>query len=186
MERVGSLTVICGPMFAGKTTKLLNYFTNADECVVIKPNFDDRYSKNEVVTHNGVKMPCYTVRRCDEWELMRFADTKKRVLIDEVQFMDPLVLSAVKLLLENGVDVYAAGLDMDYKGEPFVTTCMLMGIADRILKFNSICTKCGEPASRSYRKDKSVLSTFVLGSEELCVDCFMKYTKKGVDLSEND
>lgn len=190
MERTGSLTVICGPMFAGKTTKLLSYITNEEDCVVVKPSCDGRYSQTEVVTHDGKRVPCYVVEDTEENEILRFTDTKKKVLIDEVQFMSGLILYSIQFLLKNGVDVVVAGLDTNYRDEPFHIMGELMCIADRIIKLTSICIKCGDSATKTYMKDATKPYAFRIGGSELyepmCPTCYNKYSKKGVDFSEND
>ncbi|MFT3997368.1 MAG: hypothetical protein QM667_08170 [Asticcacaulis sp.] len=154
----GRLTVICGPMFAGKTTELLKrilWARNGErkDVLVLKTEFDVRYSHTEVITHDGLAAEAVVLRA--------FADVEARfpeadlICLDEVQFfqnMDRDVVEVVKGLLESGIDVVAAGLDTNWKGEPFAVTGLLMAMADEVVKLRAHCAMCGQPAHKSFKK----------------------------------
>jgi len=154
----GRLTVICGPMFAGKTTELLKrilWARNGErkDVLVVKTAFDVRYSRTEVITHDGLAAEAVV--------LHAFADIEPRfqeadlVCFDEVQFfqnMDRDVVTVIRELLAAGTDVVAAGLDTNWKGEPFGVTGLLMAMADEVVKLKAHCAVCGQPAYKSFKK----------------------------------
>lgn len=161
----GSLTVVCGPMFAGKTTEILRRVLWAKsgqerEVVVLKPAFDDRYAESEIVSHDGLRATAENVTALPDL-MARFSAasrfTPPLVLLDEVQFFtDPYVVGDVeewvRALLRQGVDVVAGGLDMDVNGQPFRVTGTLAAMADEVIKATAFCTVCGRPASKTYLK----------------------------------
>lgn len=154
----GRLTVICGPMFAGKTTELLKrilWARNGErkDVLVVKTAFDVRYSRTEVITHDGLAAEAVV--------LHAFADIDARfqeadlVCFDEVQFfqnMDRDVVEVIKRLLESGTDVAVAGLDTNWKGEAFAVTGLLLAMADEVVKLRAHCAVCGQPAHKSFKK----------------------------------
>jgi len=154
----GLLDVYAGPMYAGKTSKLLqrvlwlNHQTK--KVLVIKPATDNRYSEDTITTHNQLSYPCISITDFDEIEehfnIMPYNyDT---VCLDEVQFMDTKsTREGVETWLRSGVNVVASGLDQDSRGIPFETTSQLLGLADCIEKIKAVCTVCGKPATKTYR-----------------------------------
>lgn len=153
----GTLEVICGPMFAGKTTELLKKVLWAknglsQKVKVFKPAFDNRYSETEIVSHDGL--------RTDADSILTWQDLDKEydlVVFDEVQFFtDPYftgdLIDIVSNLLMNGTNVLATGLDMDWRGRPFCVTSMLLGMADKVKKLKAVCSISGGPAGKTYKK----------------------------------
>ncbi|MDC7682290.1 thymidine kinase [Asticcacaulis sp. BYS171W] len=154
----GKLTVICGPMFAGKTTELLKrilWARNGENknVLVLKTAFDNRYADTRVVSHNGLSADAKAIRRfADIADLSREAEL---VCLDEVQFftgMDMDVVEFVSDLLHGGRDIVVAGLDTNWKGEPFPATALLMAMADEVIKLKAHCSVCGQPAYKSFKK----------------------------------
>lgn len=183
------LYVNTGTMFGGKTSALLRQgerFLYANKKVVyIKPLLDNRYSEGEIVTHKGVKVEAINVDTA-----LPFITASPEVvladviLIDEVQFFHPIIVSEVESLLEQGKKVYVSGLDLNFMGDPFNTTMLLMAKADVVEKHNAICGTegCGNNAVFTYKKDTS-LRIVDLGSEDkyvpMCRDCYKKATLGG-------
>ncbi len=154
----GSLEVFAGPMYAGKTTLLLQRVLWLDhqqkKILVIKPSKDNRYNEDTIVTHNQLSYPCISFSEFseieDNYNIMPY--NYNTVCLDEVQFMDCKdTLSSVEMWLRNGVNVIAAGLDQDSRGIPFETTSQLLGLADKSEKIKAICTVCGKEATKTYR-----------------------------------
>ena len=154
----GSLEVFAGPMYAGKTTLLLQRVLWLDhqqkKILVIKPSKDNRYNEDTIVTHNQLSYPCISFSEFseieDNYNIMPY--NYNTVCLDEVQFMDGKdTLSSVEMWLRNGVNVIAAGLDQDSRGIPFETTSQLLGLADKSEKIKAICTVCGKEATKTYR-----------------------------------
>tara|TARA_S200000501_G_scaffold348290_1_gene363351 strand:- start:1975 stop:2529 length:555 start_codon:yes stop_codon:yes gene_type:complete len=154
----GSLEVFAGPMYAGKTTLLLQRVLWLDhqqkKILVIKPSKDNRYNEDTIVTHNQLSYPCISFSEFseieDNYNIMPY--NYNTICLDEVQFMDPKdTLSSVEIWLRNGVNVIAAGLDQDSRGIPFETTSQLLGLADISEKITAICTTCGKEATKTYR-----------------------------------
>ena len=154
----GSLEVFAGPMYAGKTTLLLQRVLWLDhqqkKILVIKPARDNRYNEDTIVTHNQLSYPCISFNEFseieDNYNIMPY--NYNTVCLDEVQFMNTKdTLSSVEIWLRNGVNVVAAGLDQDSRGVPFETTSQLLGLADKSEKIKAICTTCGKEATKTYR-----------------------------------
>ena len=154
----GLLDVYAGPMYAGKTSKLLQrvlWLNHQNKKVlVIKPAKDNRYSEDTITTHNQLSYPCISITDFDEVEehfnIMPYNyDT---VCLDEVQFMDTKsTVEGVETWLRHGVNVVASGLDQDSRGIPFETTSQLLGLADCVEKIKAVCTVCGKVATKTYR-----------------------------------
>ena len=156
----GTLEVVCGPMFAGKTTEVLKrvlWAKNGENknVIVFKPLFDTRYAETEIVSHDGLKTTALPIK---EWvNLERDYDL---VVFDEVQFFEPPhfdqdLPEVIRMLLKDGTNVLAAGLDMDWQGKPFRTTAMLLAMADKVKKLKANCTVSGKSAGKTFKKTKS-------------------------------
>jgi thymidine kinase len=150
----GWIEVICGSMFSGKTEELIRRVRRAQiarqKVQVFKPALDDRYAVEKVTSHNGVHFEATPVR--DAVELMSLVESDTTVVtVDEAQFFDWQIAEACKALADRGIRVIVAGLDMDFRGEPFGPMPLLMAQAERIDKLQAICVKCGAPASRTQR-----------------------------------
>jgi thymidine kinase len=166
-ERRGWIEVICGSMFSGKTEELIRRLKRAkianQSVEIFKPAIDVRYSQNEVVSHDANAIISTPIENSQTILLM--ANNVNVVGIDEAQFFDDQVVSVCKTLAMQGTRVIVAGLDMDYKGNPFGQMPNLLAIADYITKLHAICVQCGNIANISYRKT-SEGSQVLLGEKE--------------------
>lgn len=154
--RPGMVEVITGCMFAGKTEELIrriNVFEFAKkEVVVFKPKIDNRYSEDKVVSHAGSSVQSIQVSNCKE--MMDYLDQHPEfeiVAIDEVQFFDDEIILGINELADSGKRVMVAGLDMDFRGEPFGVMPTLMTQAEFVTKLTAVCTQCGSPGTRTQR-----------------------------------
>jgi len=176
-EKTGKLTIVTGPMFAGKTTWLLSFARSQPEggFVVFKPTIDIRFSLDHCVTHDGDKLPSMHLQT-ESPSFPELGDDIKTILIDELNFfaIDTL-LPQIKKQLSKGRNVVGVGLLYDYLKQPFGATLPLSKVADTVITLFAICDKCGEKAEHVYRKDKST-QTIILGAKELygasCVACW--------------
>jgi thymidine kinase len=178
----GNLLVYTGPMYAGKTTALIAELEEGLEenqrVLVVKPAIDNRYSDEDVVSHDGVSLQKTTghkVRKLGTNDILYLAelDHVDLLLIDEAQFFTTLCREAVGDYLACGIDVIAVGLDMDSEGQPFGSMPYLLTIANNIYKLTGICSVCGEEATRTFRKLTASSSNQVLigGSETYEARC---------------
>jgi thymidine kinase len=150
----GSLTVITGSMFSGKTEELIRRVRRAlyarRSVQVFKPAVDTRTDDTVIRSHNGIRH--LAVAAPDSRNLMTQVDPNTDIIaIEEVQFFDSGIVDACQTLADQGHQVIVAGLDMDFRGRPFGPMPTLMAIADEVVKLRAICTKCGMDASRSQR-----------------------------------
>jgi thymidine kinase len=157
MPATGSLEVITGPMFSGKTDELIRRLRRAriahQKVQVFFPALDTRYSGYEygkLTSHAGAEFDASPVRAAEEI-LHAVEDGTSIVAIDEAQFFDDDILPAVARMVGSGLRVIVAGLDTDFRGEPFGPMPFLMAEAERLDKLQAICMVCGEPASRTQR-----------------------------------
>lgn len=150
----GWLEVICGCMFAGKTEELIrriNVLSYAKKKItVFKPEIDNRYSETEIVSHAGTKVPCIVVEKAKD--ILKYVDNNSDVVaIDEVQFFDKDIVDVCEYLADKGIRVMVAGLDKDFRGEPFGVLPELLTRAEFVTKLTAVCAKCGAPATRTQR-----------------------------------
>jgi len=147
----GQLEVICGPMFAGKSSELLRRLQRARiahlQYKLFKSILDDRYSETEVVTHEGSKMPSIPIQ--DPNKIVAMSQGARIVAIDEVQFLDVEIIDVIHALVKDQKRVIVSGLDQDAFGNTFGSMGDLLASADFVTKLKSICTVCGEPASKT-------------------------------------
>ncbi len=152
--REGWLEVISGCMFAGKTEELIrriNVLSFAKKNIIVfKPKIDDRYSDTEIVSHAGMHVPCIVIEKAAEI-LEHVQDNTQVVAIDEVQFFDEEIVDVCEYLADHGLRVMAAGLDEDFRGEPFGVMPQLLTRAEFVTKLTAVCAKCGAPATRTQR-----------------------------------
>ena len=152
--RTGSLTVITGSMFSGKTEELIRRVRRAlyarRSAQVFKHALDTRSKAAEIRSHNGVPHEAVAVATSEEL-LEGVGETVDVVAIEEVQFFDAGIVEACQRLADSGYDVICAGLDMDFRGQPFGPMPALMAEADEVVKLRAICARCGRDASRSQR-----------------------------------
>lgn len=150
----GWLETISGCMFAGKTEELIRRIKVLEfakkEIMVFKPEIDNRYSTTQVVSHAGSSVESYVVKNATDI-LKMVKDSTSVVAIDEVQFFDDDVCEVCDILANEGKRVMVAGLDTDFRGEPFGPMPTLMTQAEFVTKLTAICNKCGAPATRTQR-----------------------------------
>jgi thymidine kinase len=150
----GSIEVICGSMFSGKTDELIRRLIRAtiakQKVQVFKPAIDIRYAVEKVTSHMGTNFEAIPVEKAAEIRNKLEKDTTV-VGIDEAQFMDAEIVNIAQELAERGIRVLIAGLDMDFRGEPFGPMPLLMSKAERVDKLHAICMVCGDEASRTQR-----------------------------------
>lgn len=150
----GWIEVITGCMFAGKTEELLRRVRRVEyakqNILVFKPILDSRYSSEEVVSHNNERAKSIGIRNSSEI-LEAVTDDVSVVAIDEVQFLDKGIVDVAESLANKGVRVIIAGLDRDFRGEPFGVMPELMARAEYVTKLSAICQVCGTLATRTQR-----------------------------------
>ncbi len=150
----GWVEVITGPMFAGKTEELIRRVKRMDYAkknyMIFKPVIDNRYSVDEVVSHSKKKASAINIQHGSEIKRHLKKNTQA-IVIDEVQFFDESLIDYVQGFADEGYRVICAGLDTDFKAEPFIVTSKLLGIAEDVTKLNAICMKCGGLATRTQR-----------------------------------
>ncbi|ADD01451.1 MULTISPECIES: thymidine kinase [Thermoanaerobacter] len=150
----GFIEVIVGPMFSGKSEELIRRIKRAQiakqKVQVFKPAIDDRYSIDKVVSHNGTNINAISVVKASEI-IEHLEHDIEVIAIDEIQFFDHLLVDVVREIADLGKRVICAGLDMDFRGEPFGPTPDVMAIAESVDKLTAICVKCGNPATRTQR-----------------------------------
>lgn len=154
MNQSGWVELICGSMFSGKSEELIRRVRRAtfanQNVLVFKPAIDDRYDDTAVVSHNGASTIAIPIVNSEEILDHLPADIDI-VGIDEVQFFDEHVTDIVEELANRGIRVITAGLDTDFRGEPFGPVPKLMALSESVTKLNAICPVCGSPASRTQR-----------------------------------
>ena len=176
-KKAGSIEVICGSMFSGKTEELIRRMKRAQfakqKVEIYKPCIDVRYSEDQVVSHDSHSIPSTPIDSPASMLLLS-ADVEV-VGIDEAQFFDETLVDVVQTLANRGIRVIIAGLDTDFLGKPFGPMPALMAIAEDIQKVHAICVKCGSPANHSHRLVKND-ALVVLGEkdeyEPLCRHCY--------------
>jgi len=153
-HRTGRLEVITGPMFCGKTDELIRRLRRAviakQKIQVFKPGFDVRYHSEKVTSHAGNEYDAVPIEQVSEIP-KRLSDQVTVVAIDEAQFFGEQIVPVVQDLVEEGIRVIVAGLDMDFRGEPFGLMPELLAKAEVVDKLHAICMTCGEKATRTQR-----------------------------------
>ncbi|MEC5424450.1 thymidine kinase [Virgibacillus sp. C22-A2] len=154
MKQSGWVEVICGSMFSGKSEELIRRVRRATygnlSVRVFKPAIDNRYDKESVVSHNGSSTIARPVASSNE--ILEHIEKNIDIIgIDEVQFFDGNIVDVADDLANQGIRVIAAGLDTDFRGEPFGPVPELMALSESVTKLNAICPVCGSPASRTQR-----------------------------------
>lgn len=150
----GWVEVISGCMFAGKTEELIRRIKVLEfarkEIMVFKPSIDNRYSDTMVVSHAGSSVESHVIS--DPREILKMVSDKTDVVaIDEVQFFDDSICEVCSILARRGKRVMCAGLDTDFRGEPFGPMSKLITQAEFVTKLTAVCNKCGAPATRTQR-----------------------------------
>lgn len=150
----GWLEVITGPMFAGKSEELIRRIKTLSytkmKIIAFKPAIDDRYDKTAIASHDGAKYEAYAIKNAQSILELVKEDTQV-VAIDEIQFFDMSIVKICEELADRGIRVIAAGLDLDFKGEPFGPMPELLARAEFVTKLSAVCTVCGCAATRTQR-----------------------------------
>ena len=177
MMRRGRVEVVCGSMFSGKTEELIRRLRRAQfakqRVEIFKPAIDVRYSEEEVVSHEGNSILSTPVDSSASILLM--GQESDVVGIDEAQFFDEHIVEVCNELAAKGIRVIVAGLDLDFKGQPFGPMPQLCAIADEVTKVHAICVRCGALAYVSHRivaGEKQVMLGEKQEYEPLCRECY--------------
>jgi thymidine kinase len=179
----GSIEVITGSMFSGKTEELIRRLRRAQfaglKVEIFKPSLDKRYSETRVVSHDDKSIVSTPVDNASA--ILLYAGDVNVVGIDEAQFFDNAIVEVCNNLADNGIRVVIAGLDMDFMGTPFGPMPALLAIAEFVTKVHAICMRCGNLAQYSFRKSDED-QVVVLGEkdkyEPLCRNCYNESLKK--------
>ncbi|EGF87300.1 thymidine kinase [Gemella haemolysans] len=154
-RKFGWIECICGSMFSGKSEELLRRIKRGviakQKILLFKPSIDNRYEENMVSTHNGNSYESVNIDKAEQ--IYDYIIDKKYDIIgiDEVQFFDEKIVEVINKLADDGIRVIVAGLDMDFKAEPFHPMPEIMAVSEMVTKLHAVCNKCGKEASRSQR-----------------------------------
>jgi len=173
----GWIEVICGSMFSGKTEELIRRVRRAQiakmNTIIFKPKIDDRYSTEHIVSHNQMKLNSKIIETAEE--ILTLSEDAEVVAIDEAQFFGNDIVDICKTLAKQKKRVIVAGLDTDYRGEPFGPMPLLMCEADYLNKLRAICVVCGNPATYTQRTSKEK-QRVVIGETDIyearCRNCY--------------
>lgn len=182
----GRIEVICGCMFSGKTEELIRRMRQVQiarqACRVFTPRLDTRYSSNHVASHNGMRLEAVAVSSVKE--IVAGSEGLHVVAIDELHFLEDeadAIVTTCQKLADRGLRVVVAGLDQNYRAEPFAAMSQLMAVAEQVDKLYAICVRCGSYATRSQRLIDGLAApadapTIVVGGLELyearCRTCY--------------
>jgi thymidine kinase len=169
------LEVICGPMFAGKTTELMSRIAQAQSAgmrvLTVKPTRDTRYGHSEIVTHTGLRVPALAVDRIADV----LEHTHDFVAIDEIHFFAAEAVAPIQALLARGTRVVVAGCDIDHFGDVFAPFDALIPMADSVTRITGTCARCGAPSTHSERIS-AVTDRIIVGGigdfHATCAACF--------------
>jgi len=178
----GSIEVICGSMFSGKTEELIRRLRRAQlarlDVEIFKPTTDTRYHGSDIISHDSNSIISTPVSHSSA--ILQVNDRTKVVGIDEAQFFDDGLPGVCNTLANKGIRVIVAGLDMDFKGRPFGPVPELLAIAEHITKVHAVCMRCGAPANYSHRTVNNG-EKLLLGEKESyeprCRICFYQGTR---------
>ena len=175
----GTIDIITGCMFAGKSTELLRRVKKANKnFLLLKPSLDSRYDKSSVTTHSGEKLDAIVVNSVAE--IFDKLNNINLLAIDEAQFFQKKVVEDCLEIQKMGIDIIIAGLEFDYLHKKFHSMSGLLKIANSITKLQAICAKCNKPASYSHRivsQNTKILVGHKDYYEPLCLDCYKKNVK---------
>ncbi|WP_419802878.1 thymidine kinase [Mucilaginibacter sp.] len=177
-EHGGSIEVICGSMFSGKTEELIRRLKRAQiarlSVEIFKPKTDTRYDETAIVSHNANAIPSTPVDNASS--ILLLGSNAQIVGIDEAQFFDNELPDVCNKLANKGIRVIVAGLDMDYSGKPFGPLPAIMAMAESVTKVHAVCVICGQQALYSYRlieNDTKILLGEKESYEPRCRHCFL-------------
>ncbi len=173
----GWVEVVSGPMFSGKTEELMRRLRRAkiaqQRIELFKPSLDKRYHEKNVVSHDESAMESIVIE--NEKDILKLSKDAQVIAIDEAQFFSQNIIAIIKTIADEGKRVIVAGLDKDYKGNPFGPMPQLMANAEFVTKLHAICVRCGSLASFSYRIKNSNKTVMLGASDEYqarCRACF--------------
>lgn len=178
-KSAGSIEVICGSMFSGKTEELIRRIRRAQiaklNIEIFKPRIDTRYHEEAVVSHDHNSIASIPVDSAAS--ILLYGSNAQVIAIDEAQFFDDGLPEVCNQLANRGTRVIVAGLDMDFQGRPFGPLPAMMAIAEHVVKVYAVCVCCGSPASFSFRK-QSGSEQVMLGEkdsyEPRCRSCYIQ------------
>lgn len=155
-NKIGHIEVICGPMFAGKTEELIRRVKRMEyakkKFLVFKPNIDNRYSEDMIVSHNKKSTTAINININHPEDVKNYVTNEISALVfDEVQFFKEDLIEIINYYANQGLRIICAGLDKDFTGKPFGLIPNLLAIADEITKLTAICMVCGEEATETQR-----------------------------------
>jgi thymidine kinase len=173
----GSIELITGSMFSGKTEELIRRLRRAQfaglKVEIFKPSLDKRYSDTRVVSHDDKSISSTPVDNASS--ILLLAEECDVIGVDEAQFFDQSIVEICNKLADNGIRIVVAGLDMDFMGKPFGPMPALLAIAEYVTKVHAICMRCGNLAQYSYRKSSEAQQVLLGGKdiyEPLCRSCY--------------
>lgn len=177
------LTLIVGPMFAGKTTFIIEKFS-VDDTIAFKPLLDNRYSKSEIVSHNNVSIPCIVVESLTKFFDKKFLSKFKNIIIDEGQFFSDIYEFISKC--ENlNINIFVAALNSDFNRKPFDNINNLYARADSIIYKQGKCNNCKNKSSFSWRKKANYSSQIEIGGTDkyipVCGNCYQTLYSQTVE-----
>ena len=178
-QKNGSIEIICGPMFSGKTEELIRRLKRSiiakKKILVFKPKIDNRYSDDCVVTHNKNSIESISVEDSATNKILKLSENINTIGIDEIQFFSKNIVSICIELAKNGKRVIVSGLDKDYEGKPFGIIPNLLCEAEYVTKLNAICNNCGDYAYFT-KRISSNKKQILLGETDIyeanCRNCF--------------
>src|SRR5664279_1394480 len=173
----GSIELITGSMFSGKTEELIRRLRRAQfaglKVEIFKPSLDKRYSETRVVSHDDKSIVSTPVDNASA--ILLLSGNVDVIGIDEAQFFDDSIVEVCNTLADNGMRIIVAGLDMDFMGKPFGPMPALLSVAEFVTKVHAICMRCGNLAQYSFRKSEDE-QVVLLGEknlyEPLCRNCY--------------
>jgi len=176
-RNIGWIEVICGSMFSGKSEELIRRLRRASiarqRVAVFKPKIDVRFSEDHIVSHSELKLASRVVKNA--WDILEQSLEAQVVGIDEAQFFNKDLLTVCQKLANMGKRVIVAGLDQDFRGEPFEPIPQLLAVAEYITKTHAICVVCGNPANYTQRTIQNT-ERVVVGASDIyearCRNCF--------------
>ena len=182
-RKTGWVEVVCGSMFSGKTEELIRRLRRAQianqRVEIFKPMLDTRYAENELVSHN--RNTIHSTPVASSQDILPLLKDVEVVGVDEAQFFDEGIVPIVREMANNGIRVIVAGLDMDFRGQPFGAMPHLLAMAEFVTKVHAICQVCGSLANYSYRHGDND-STVLLGEKDAyeprCRKCYFHGEEK--------
>lgn len=179
-KKMGHIEVICGSMFSGKTEELIRRIRRAEiakqRIKVFKPKIDNRYSEFSIVSHNDTSFPSEIIENVDD--ILEKSFDCEVIGIDEAQFFENNLVDVCQALADAGKRVIVAGLDQDYKSNPFEPMPQLLAIAEYITKTLAVCVVCGAPANRTQRVSENNERVLVGGKNHYEARCRLHHIFK--------